>query len=150
MKSLNESFVPKAVLKPSLEINSIQKYLLILYKKFKFQTTQKINYKHFWCLKQSLKALLEIKFPMLISVENKFATYHYVVVVWREMVIDYKSMYTYLLTEDHWGKYAVLILPFKESAVGMASYRQQFAKHLRQIRIFRTGTQKNIANKGAQ
>ncbi len=40
------------------------------------------------------------KFPMLISVENKFATYHNVVVVWREMVIDYESMYTYALTED--------------------------------------------------
>ncbi len=34
------------------------------------------------------KALLEIKFPMLISVESKLATYHHVVVVWREMVFD--------------------------------------------------------------
>ena len=60
----------------------------------------KINYKHVQCLKQSLKVLLEIKFPMLISVESKFATYHHVVVVWREMVIDYESMCTYPLTED--------------------------------------------------
>ncbi len=66
MKSLNESLVPKAVLTPSLEINSIQKCLWILRKKFNFQTTKKINYKHFQCLKQSLKELLEIKFPMLI------------------------------------------------------------------------------------
>jgi hypothetical protein len=43
----------------------------------------------------------------------------------------------------------VLILPFKESAVGVASYLQKFAKDYRQIRIFRTGTQKNISNKGA-
>ncbi len=63
MKPLNEVFVPKAVLTPSLGINSIQKYLWILRKKFKFQTTQKINCKHFQCLKQSLKVLLEIKFP---------------------------------------------------------------------------------------
>jgi hypothetical protein len=46
----------------------------------------------------------EIKFPMLISlklsVESKLAIYHHVVVVWREMVIDYESMYTYPLTED--------------------------------------------------
>ncbi len=55
---------------------------------------------HFQCLKQSLKALLEIKFPIMISIESKFATYHHVVVVWREMVIDYESMYTYPLTED--------------------------------------------------
>ncbi len=57
MKSLNESFVPKAVLKPSLEIHSIQKCLWILRKKFNFQTTKNIDYKHFQCLKQSLKAL---------------------------------------------------------------------------------------------
>jgi hypothetical protein len=100
MNLLNEAFVPKAVLKPSLGINLIQKCLWILHKKFKFQTTKKINKKHFQCLKQSLKAFLEIKFPMLISVESIFATYHYVVIIWREMVIDYKSMYTFPLTED--------------------------------------------------
>jgi hypothetical protein len=43
----------------------------------------------------------------------------------------------------------VLVIPFKESAVGMASYLQKFAKHYRQIRISRTGAQKNISNKGA-
>jgi hypothetical protein len=73
MNSLNEEFFPKAVLKPSLRIDWIQKCLWILCKKFKFQTTKKNNYKHFQCLKQSLKALLEIKFSMLISVESKFA-----------------------------------------------------------------------------
>ncbi len=36
MKLLNESYVPKAVLKPSLGIDSIQKCLWILRKKFKF------------------------------------------------------------------------------------------------------------------
>ncbi len=43
MKSLNETFVPRAVLSPSLGIDSIQKCLWILRKKFKFQTTKKIN-----------------------------------------------------------------------------------------------------------
>jgi hypothetical protein len=40
MKSLNESYVPKAVLKPSLGIDPIQKCLWILCKKFNFQTTK--------------------------------------------------------------------------------------------------------------
>ncbi len=31
----------------------------------------------------------------------------------------------------------------------MASYLQQFAKYYRRIRIFRTGAQQNITNKGA-
>ncbi len=43
MKSLNESFVPKAVLKPSLEIHLIQKCLWILHKKFNFQTTKTLS-----------------------------------------------------------------------------------------------------------
>jgi hypothetical protein len=43
MKSLNESFVPKAVLTPTLGSNSIQKCLWILHKKFKFQTTKKLT-----------------------------------------------------------------------------------------------------------
>jgi hypothetical protein len=43
MKSLNESFVPKAVLTPNLGINLIQKCLWILCKKFKFQTTKKLT-----------------------------------------------------------------------------------------------------------
>ncbi len=100
MKSLNKTFIPRAVLSLSIGINSIQKCLWILHKKFKFQTTKKINKKHFQCFKQLLKVLLEIKFPMLISVESKFATYHHEVFVWRQMVIDYESMYTYPLTED--------------------------------------------------
>ncbi len=57
MISLNQTSVPKAVLKPSLEIDSIKKCLWILRNKFNFQTTKNINYKHFQCLKQSLKAL---------------------------------------------------------------------------------------------
>jgi hypothetical protein len=118
MKSLNESFVPKAVLTPSLEIDLIQKCLWILRKKFKFQTTKKINNKHFQCLKQSLKALLVIKFPMLISVESKFATYHHVVVVWREMVIDYESMYTHHLTEDTLRQFCDVNTTFQKISCG--------------------------------
>ncbi len=100
IKSLNESYVPKAVLKSSLGINWIQKCLWILHKKFNFQTIQKLNIKHFQCLKYSLRVLLEIKSSMLIPVESKLATYHHVIVVWREMVIDYESMYMHPLTED--------------------------------------------------
>jgi hypothetical protein len=59
MTSLNESYVPKAVLKPSLGIGLIQKRLWILCKKFNFQTTKKLNIKHFQRLKHSLTVLLE-------------------------------------------------------------------------------------------
>ncbi len=118
IKSLNESFVPKAVLTPSLGINSIQKCLWILSKKFKFQTTKKIDYKHFQCLKQSLKVLLEIKFPCWFQLKAIFATYHHVVVVWREMVIDYESMYTYPSTEDKLGQICHVNTTFQRISCG--------------------------------
>ncbi len=67
-----------------------------------------------------IERLLEIIFPMLISVESKFATYHHVVVVWREMVIDYESMYTYPLTEDTLRQICGVNTTFNKLAVGMA------------------------------
>ncbi len=43
----------------------------------------------------------------------------------------------------------MIIEPFKESVVGMASFFHKFVKHYRGIRIFRTGSLKNVSNKGA-
>jgi hypothetical protein len=94
MKSLNESNVPKIFL-PGLDIDSIEKCLTILCKKFNFATTTKVKVSPFQSLKPTLLALLEIKFPMLILVESKLATYHHVVVIWQQRVIDYESMFTY-------------------------------------------------------
>jgi hypothetical protein len=90
MMSLNELEVPKKVFKPGLEIDLIERCLWVLCTRFKFVTTSKLKVSRFQSLKQSLTALLETKFPMLISVESKLATYHHVVVVWIEMVIDYE------------------------------------------------------------
>jgi hypothetical protein len=79
---------------------------------------------------------------MLISVESKLATYHHVVVVWREMAIDYESMYMYMypLTMNTLRQICG-VKPFNKLAVGMAFYIQKFAKHYRPIRMFRTGAQ---------
>jgi hypothetical protein len=49
----------------------------------------------------TLQALFAIKFSMLISNESSRATYNHVVVVWRNMVIDFECMHTYYaLTEE--------------------------------------------------
>jgi hypothetical protein len=63
MKSLNESFVPKAVLTPSLGIDSIQKCLWILHKKFKFQTTKKITTSIFSVWGNHWKRFYKLNFP---------------------------------------------------------------------------------------
>ncbi len=97
---LDNKKVPNCVIKGNLEVDSIEKSLLILQKKFSFATTSKLKLSCFQCVKQSLKALLDIKFPVIISVQAQCATYNHVVVIWRKMVIDYESKYIYLLTED--------------------------------------------------
>ncbi len=91
--------MPKKVFTTGLEIDSIEKCLWILCKKFIFATTTKVKVSYFQSLKHTLAALLEINFPMLILVEGKLATYHHVVVVWQQRVIDYESMFSYPLTE---------------------------------------------------
>ncbi len=97
---LKEDSVPKAVFCKGKWIDLIQKCLWILRKKFKFATTRNIKLNLFHSLKLTLQALSAIKFPMLISVESRQATYNHVVVVWRNMVIDFECMHTYALTEE--------------------------------------------------
>ncbi len=55
---------------------------------------------------------------MLISVESKLATYHHVVGVWREMVIDYESMYTYPLTKDTLRQFFGVNTTFQQISCG--------------------------------
>ncbi len=81
---------------------------------------------------------------MLISVESKFATYHYVVVVWREMVIDYESMFTYLLTEDKLRQICGVNTTFQRISCGYGILPSTICKALQANQIFRTGAQKNI------
>ncbi len=57
---LHEKKVPNSVIKENLEVDSIEKSLWILQKKFNFATTLKLKLSCFQCVKQSLKALLKI------------------------------------------------------------------------------------------
>jgi hypothetical protein len=41
-----------------------------------------------------------MKFPLIISVMGTHACYHHIVVIWRRMIIDYESKYTFPLTND--------------------------------------------------
>jgi hypothetical protein len=97
---LKEDSVPKAVSCKGTGIDSIQKCLWILCKKFKFATTTNIKLNLFHSLNMTLQALFAIKFPMLISVESIQATYNHVLVVWRNMVIDFECMHSYALTKE--------------------------------------------------
>ncbi len=41
-----------------------------------------------------------VKFPVIIAVRGTLACYHHVVVVWKGVVFDYESKYTYPLTNE--------------------------------------------------
>ncbi len=80
--TLGESLVPKAVQKKlSSKCDSIQKSLWILSKKIKFSTTSLLRIECFKNLKTAIEILMEIKFPLIISVMGTHACYHHVDVV---------------------------------------------------------------------
>ncbi len=60
LETLNESSVPKAMLKPSGECDSIQKSLWILRKQFKFSTTKLLQIECFKNLKKAINILREV------------------------------------------------------------------------------------------
>jgi len=97
---LNEVQVPRAVMSNLFGIDSVEKCIWILRKKFNFATTSKLRISEFQLLKLSLNALFQIKFPMLIAVQSSLALYKHVVVVWRNKIIDFESMHSYPLTEE--------------------------------------------------
>ena len=50
--------------------------------------------------KKAIPILRNMKFPLIISVMGTHACYHHIVVIWRRMIIDYESKYTFSLTND--------------------------------------------------
>jgi hypothetical protein len=67
---------------------------------------------------------------MLILVESKLATYHHVVVGWREMVIDYESMYMYPLTKDTLRQICSVDTTFQRISCGYGILPSQICKGL--------------------
>jgi hypothetical protein len=102
--SLNESTIPASVINADKVIDSMEKCLWILRKKFNYFTTTKLKVSRFNSLKMALNALLKIKFPMVISVDSRQATYNHVVVVWQNKVIDFESRHTHPLSEQSLGQ----------------------------------------------
>jgi hypothetical protein len=97
---LGETFVPKTVQKHGGKYDSIEKCLWILRKKINFMTTSKLKTSLFQSFKEMIDFVSLVKFPVLIAVKGTHACYHHVVVIWKQMVIEFESKYTYPLTND--------------------------------------------------
>jgi hypothetical protein len=99
-QTLDESCVTKAVLMSCGECDSIQKSLWVLCKKIKFSTTSALQMNCFQVLQVVVDVLRMTKFPLIILVKGTYACYHHVVDIWRGMIIDYESRYTFPSTND--------------------------------------------------
>jgi hypothetical protein len=89
--------IPKTVHKSDV-VDSIQRSLWILRKKFRFNTTSALKKEKVKGVKRTFQFLDQAHFPMLIGVKSDQAAYEHVVVVWNKRIIDYESMYTIPLT----------------------------------------------------
>jgi hypothetical protein len=92
--------VPKIVHETGGEVDSIEKSLWIFCKKFKFHTTTRMKESSFQNLQNTMNFISYVKFPVIIAVKATHACYHHVIVVWKGIIIDYGSKYTYSLTNE--------------------------------------------------
>ena len=92
--------VPKIVHKTGGGVDSIEKSLWILREKFKFHTTTRMKESSFQNLQNTMNFISYVKFSVIIAVKATHACYHHVIVVWKGIIIDYESKYTYSLTNE--------------------------------------------------
>jgi hypothetical protein len=68
--------------------------------KFKFSATSALQINCFQYLQEGIDILRRVQFPLIVLVTGTHACYHYVVITWRGVIIDYESKYTFPLTND--------------------------------------------------
>ncbi len=95
---LGETFVPKNVYKEAVGVDSIEKSIWILRKKFHFIFTSRMKESSFQNLQYTMNFFSNVKFPVIVAVRGTFACYHHVIVVWNNVVYDYESKNRYPLT----------------------------------------------------
>ena len=91
--------VPKNVHKTGGEVDSIEKSLWLLHKKFKFPTTTGMKESSLQNLQNTMNFISYVKFSVIIAVKATHACYHHDIVVWKGIIIDYGSKYTYSYKE---------------------------------------------------
>ncbi len=147
LQTLGESSVPKAVLKSGGECDSIQKSLWNLCKKIKFSTTSAFRIERFKNLQEAINILRIMKYPLIISVMGTHACYHHVVVIWRGMIIDYESKYTFPLTNDSLRQICSVNTTFVEISCGYGIFPPNIFKTLWTIFLLKIGESMNITSK---
>jgi hypothetical protein len=69
----------------------VEKCIWILEKKFNCRRFGYLNTDHFKTPASVVEKLKQVRLPVLISVAGKNSMYNHVVIIWRDMIIDYES-----------------------------------------------------------
>jgi hypothetical protein len=147
LQTLGESSVPKAVLKSGRECDSIQKSLWILCKKVKFSTTSALRIECFKNLQEVIDILRIMKFPLVISVMGTHACYHHVLILWRGMIIDYESKYTFPFTNDSLKQICGVNTTFVGISCGYGIFPPNHIQTPLTIFLLKIGESTNITSK---
>jgi hypothetical protein len=113
----------------------------------KFSTTSLFRIKCFKNLQKVINILRNMKFPLIISVMGTHACYLHVVVIWRGMIIDYESKYTFPLTNDSLRQILVSILPSLELVAVMEYFHRIIFVIPWTIFLLKIGESTNITSK---
>ncbi len=100
MYKVGETFVPKNVYKKGGGVDSIEKSIWVLHKKFHFIFTSRMKESSFKNLQNTMNFFSNVKFPVIVAVRGTFACYHHVIVVWNNVVYDYELKNRYPLTNE--------------------------------------------------
>jgi hypothetical protein len=73
---------------------------VVFTQKIKLSSTSAFQIQRFQNLQEVIDILRIMKFPLIVSVMGTHACYHHVVDIWRGMIIDYESKYTFPLTNN--------------------------------------------------
>jgi hypothetical protein len=95
---LKEMFVPKNVYKKGGELIQWKNVFGFFVKKSILITRMKES--SFQNLQNTMIFFSNVKFHVIIAVRGTLACYHHVVVVWKGVVFEYESKYTYPLTNE--------------------------------------------------
>ena len=98
--------IPKNVLTNRDGMDPIEKSMWILEKKFNCRRSLYLNPVHFRTSEMMYMHLRRIKFPVIISVLGQMSSYNHVVVVWKNMIIDFENEMTYALSIEGIDKIA--------------------------------------------
>jgi hypothetical protein len=82
---------PKNVQDHRQGLNPVETCIWILEKKFNCRRFGYLNTDHFKTAASTVEKLKQICLPVLISVVGKHSMYNHVVIIWRDMIIDYES-----------------------------------------------------------